>query len=43
LFSHWTGITLGGSQYTEFGEVTAWRVTLWDGPQLLSELKSFLW
>jgi hypothetical protein len=42
-FSHWTGIVLRGSQYTDFGEVTAWRVTLWDGAQLLGEQKSFLW
>lgn len=42
-YSHWATITLGGSEYKEFGEVTAWRVTLWDGDQLLSEQKSFLW
>jgi hypothetical protein len=41
--SHWTGLTLSGEDYREFGEVTAWRVTLWDGEQLLGEQKSFLW
>ncbi len=42
-FSHWTEIPLVGEEYKNFGQVTAWRVTLWEGPQLLSEQKSFLW
>jgi len=25
------------------GEVTAWRVTLWEDTQLLGEQRSFLW
>ncbi len=42
-FSHWTTIELAGTDYREFGEVTAWRMTLWEGDQLLGEQKSFLW
>ncbi|HWX21532.1 MAG TPA: hypothetical protein VN578_16645 [Candidatus Binatia bacterium] len=42
-FSHWTGLTLTSQQYKTLGEVTAWRVTLWEGEQLLGEQKSFLW
>jgi hypothetical protein len=42
-FSHWAELTLGGDEFQQFGEVTAWRVTLWDGDWLLSEQKSFLW
>jgi hypothetical protein len=42
-FSHWAAINFGGEDYKKFGEVTAWRVTLWDGGQLLGEQKSFLW
>jgi hypothetical protein len=42
-FSHWAYVVFGKEQYKAFGEVTAWRVTLWDGGQLLSEQKSFLW
>jgi hypothetical protein len=42
-YSHWASVTFDGAQYKSFGEVTAWRVTLWDGDQLLSEQKSFLW
>jgi hypothetical protein len=39
----WSSIALTGDDYRKFGELTAWRVTLWDGDQLLSEQKSFLW
>jgi hypothetical protein len=42
-FSHWAYLVLRDKAYKDFGEVTAWRVTLWDGDQLLSEQKSFLW
>src|SRR6185436_1163070 len=27
--SQWAGLELSGAAYKEFGEVTAWRVTLW--------------
>lgn len=42
-FGQWTSIALTGDDYRKFGEMTAWRVTLWDGDQLLGEQKSFLW
>jgi hypothetical protein len=42
-FSHWVYLKLEGDDYRKFGEVTAWRVSLWDGDQLLGEQKSFLW
>ncbi len=42
-FSTWSAITLTGPDYSKFGELTAWRVTLWSGGQLLGEQKSFLW
>jgi hypothetical protein len=42
-FSHWTSLTLAGDEYKTIGEVTAWRVTLWEGTDLLGEQKSFLW
>jgi hypothetical protein len=41
--SHWSALKLDGEQYKNFGEVTAWRVTLWAGDEMLSEQKSFLW
>jgi hypothetical protein len=42
-FSRWTSLQLIGHEYQDFGEVTAWRVTLWKDNELLSEQKSFLW
>lgn len=42
-FSKWTSLTLGGEDYKKFGEVVAWRATLWDGDHLMGEQKSFLW
>ena len=40
---HWASVKLDGEEYKKFGEVTAWRVTLWAGDQMLGEQKSFLW
>lgn len=42
-FGKWTAVTLEGKDFAEFGKVTAWRATLWDGNELLAEQKSFLW
>jgi len=41
--SGWTSLTLAGDDYKKFGEVSAWRVSLWNGDQLVAEQKSFLW
>src|SRR2546426_5926419 len=43
LFNSWSTITLRGEPYEKFGELSAWRATLWKGDQMLSEQKSFLW
>ena len=43
LFTSWTKVTLTGEAYRNFGELSAWRATLWDGENLLAEQKSFLW
>lgn len=43
IFRRWTVIPLAGEDYKNFGRVVAWRVTLWNGDQLLGEQKSFLW
>jgi hypothetical protein len=42
-FSQWAEVPLVGVEYKRFGQVTAWRVTLWEGSQLLGEQRSFLW
>ncbi len=41
--SRWTTITLSREDYAALGEMTAWRVTLWAGDELIGEQKSFLW
>jgi len=43
FFRRWTSLTFGGAEYKHFGTLVAWRVTLWNGGQLLAEQKSFLW
>jgi hypothetical protein len=42
-FSHWTSLPVTGEEYRKFGDLSAWRATLWEGGQLLGEQKSFLW
>lgn len=39
----WSSVVLRGDAYKNFGELVAWRATLWDGDQQLAEQKSFLW
>lgn len=41
--SHWASLRLDGEKYKQFGEITAWRVTLWSGDEMIGEQKSFLW
>lgn len=41
--SRWTSLELSGEDYRQFGEITAWKVTLWEGSALLGEYRSFLW
>ena len=43
LFGSWTKFNLAGDAFTEFGELVAWRVTLWEGDQELAKQESFLW
>jgi hypothetical protein len=43
LFSRWTELALTGEEYRKFGELVAWRATLWQGDVMVSEQKSFLW
>lgn len=43
LFSTWTKVTLTGDDYRQFGELSAWRATLWEGEKLVAEQASFLW
>ncbi len=43
VFSKWTSIPLGGTNYESFGELISWRTTLLDGTNVVAEQKSFLW
>jgi hypothetical protein len=43
LFRKWAIVALSGADYRAFGEMRAWRATLWDGQNLVAEQKSFLW
>jgi hypothetical protein len=43
FFRHWTSLTLADADLKNFGNVTAWRATLWSGDQMIGEQKSFLW
>lgn len=42
-FTTWTTLKVSEEDYKKFGELIAWRVTLWEGDKLLSEQTSFLW
>jgi hypothetical protein len=42
-FRTWSFVTLRGETFENFGDLVAWRVTLWDGDKQISEQKSFLW
>jgi hypothetical protein len=43
LFTSWSRVTLTGEAYKKFGELSAWRATLWDGDKEIAEQRSFLW
>ena len=42
-FSSWAEIKFDGDDYKNFGAIVAWRATLWNGTEQVSEQKSFLW
>jgi hypothetical protein len=42
-FGNWAHFDITGDAYEKFGELAAWRVTLWEGDRQLSEQESFLW
>jgi hypothetical protein len=43
-FGRSSELTLSGEEYSHLREITAWRVTLWEGEDLLlGEQQSFLW
>jgi hypothetical protein len=43
FFAPWTYFKIGGDDYKKFGELVAWRVTLWEGDKQIASEQSFLW
>jgi hypothetical protein len=43
LLGSWASLVLEPAAYQKLGQIEAWRATVWDGPTLLAEQKSFLW
>jgi len=43
LFRSWTSLKLAEADYKNFGNLSAWHVTLWNGDRLLAKQESFLW
>jgi hypothetical protein len=42
-FSEWSAATLTGDEFKKFGDLVAWRATLWQDDLMVAEQKSFLW
>jgi hypothetical protein len=42
-FSNWAELKIDGAAYSDFGQLMAWRVTLWEGDRQLGQMQSFLW
>jgi len=42
-FTHWSTAAVPAGDYPKFGELLAWRVTLWNGTNFLANQNSFLW
>jgi hypothetical protein len=42
-FSSWAEFRIEGADYKNFGQLVAWRVTLWEGDRQIGALESFLW
>lgn len=40
---HWDSIKFVGADYKKFGQIVAWRVSIWQGGKMLGKQQSFLW
>jgi hypothetical protein len=43
FFSNWSEFKIQGEDFQKFGELVAWRVTLWEGDRQLGSQQSFMW
>lgn len=41
--ARWSALSLTGEDYKRFGAIVAWRVSLWQGDQMVAKYQSFLW
>jgi hypothetical protein len=42
-YDRWSSVLLDEEAFERLGRLTAWRVSLWRGPQMIAEQRSFLW
>src|SRR5580658_7277267 len=42
-FGNWSEFRIEGADYKTFGQIVAWRVTLWEGDHQIGQWESFLW
>lgn len=43
FLGNWAYFDITGNDYKKFGDLVAWRVTLFEGDKQLGQLESFLW
>ncbi len=43
VFSYWTEVKVDQEMLKKIGDITAWKVSILEGDQMLTEQKSFLW
>jgi hypothetical protein len=43
FLGNWTEFNIEGDDFKKFGELAAWRVSLWEGDQQLATQQSFMW
>jgi hypothetical protein len=42
-YDRWSSVALDAETFERLGRLTAWRVSLWRGPRMIAEQRSFLW
>jgi hypothetical protein len=42
-FGNWSQLKIDGPEFQSFGQLVAWRVSLWEAGHELGEMRSFLW
>jgi hypothetical protein len=42
-YDRWSSVRLDDATFGRLGKLIAWRVSLWRGPEMIAEQRSFLW